>query len=354
MTAGPDLDHYLKTWAGSDPSRRDVAVTLSAMARAARAISELAGQGALAGPLGASTGKSGPTDEQKNLDLVAHGTIHEALRSTPVAWLLSEEEEAPVAVNAGAPLLVAIDPIDGSSNIDAGTTIGTIFSVLPAAENPPNAAGRGTVDAAGFLVPGSRQLAAGFFIYGSFTALALTVGQGTHLFTLDRASARFLTTATDIQIGAETREYAINGSNQRHWDGAIRTYVEDCLRGRDGPRSKDFNMRWTASPVADVYRILTRGGIFLYPGDARDGYHNGRLRLVYEANPLAYVIEQAGGAAASGESRILNIVPHALHEHTPFIAGSREEVAYVVRLHLEPQASGESSPLFGRRGLFRV
>ena len=349
MSAGPDLDHHLKTWAGQDPIRHDVAVTLSALARAARAISELVGQGALAGPLGAATGKCGPTDEQKNLDLIAHGTINEVLRGAPVALLLSEEAEAPIVVNPSTRLLVAVDPIDGSSNIDTGTTIGTIFSILPAGDP-----GIDTDPAASLHQSGSQQLAAGFFIYGSFTALALTVGQGTHLFTLDRVSGRFLTTASDVQIPAETSEYAINASNQRHWDRAVRIYVDDCLRGRDGPRGKDFNMRWTASPVADVYRILTRGGIFLYPGDLRDGYHNGRLRLIYEANPLAFVIEQAGGAAASGESRILNIVPRGPHEHTPIIAGSREEVAYVVRLHLEPQVSGEASPLFGRRGLFRV
>jgi fructose-1,6-bisphosphatase I len=157
-----------------------------------------------------------------------------------------------------------------------------------------------------------------------------------------------------VSIPAATREYSINGSNYRHWDEPVRTYVDDCLNGREGPRRKDFNMRWTASPVADVYRILSRGGIFLYPGDSREGYALGRLRLVYEANPLGWLIEQAGGAASNGYERVLGVVPSSLHQRMPFIAGSMTEVDYVVRLHLDPHAAGERSPLFGRRGLFRT
>jgi fructose-1,6-bisphosphatase I len=196
-------------------------------------------------------------------------------------------------------------------------------------------------------------LAAGFAVYGPSTTLAITYGEGTQIYTLDPATRQFLQTREDCIIPIVTQEYAINSSNYRHWDDATRTYADDILRGREGPRSKDFNMRWTATPAAEFQRILTRGGIFLYPGDLRPGYELGRLRLVYEANPLAWVVEQAGGAANTGRQRILDIVPHALHQHTPLIAGSRSEVEYLVRLLAEPHAAAERSPLFGRRGLFR-
>jgi fructose-1,6-bisphosphatase I len=209
------------------------------------------------------------------------------------------------------------------------------------------------VDMSSFLQAGQAQLAAGFALYGPFTSLVLTVGSGTQIFTLQRSTGKFLLTTHALDIPAATREYSINSSNYRHWDESIRTYVDDCMRGRDGPRGKDFNMRWTASPVADVFRLLTRGGIFLYPSDLRDNYSMGRLRLVYEANPLGWIIEQAGGAASNGLDRILDIVPTGLHQRTPFIAGSRTEVEYVVRLHHDPHGLGERSPLFGRRGLFR-
>jgi fructose-1,6-bisphosphatase I len=268
------------------------------------------------------------------------------LKDAPVATLGSEELEWPLPINPGAPLAVAVDPIDGSSNIDANTSIGTIFTVLPARCNG--------VDGSSFLQPGSTQLAAGFAVYGPFTSLILTVGAGTQIYTLKRSTNEFILTTAEASIPAATREYSINGSNYRHWDETIRTYVDDCLRGRDGPRGKNFNMRWTASPVCDIYRILVRGGIFLYPSDLRDNYTMGRLRLVYEANPLSWIIEQAGGAASNGLERILGLTPTSLHQRTPFIAGSRSEVEYVVRLSHDPHGLGERSPLFGRRGLFRT
>ncbi len=345
-SAAVDLEHYLQSWSDGSADRLAVARTVTVMTEAARTISDLAARGALDGRLGAPTGKRGPTDEQKRLDLVAEAAIRDALRAAPVAAMLSEETDRPDVLNPGAPLAVAVDPIDGSTNIDAGTTIGTIFSVLPAAP-PARAPGES------FLVPGRRQRAAGFLIYGSFTALALTVGEGTHLFTLDRAVGRFRMTAASIAIPQETAEYAINASNYRHWDHAVQAYFDDCASGREGPRGKDFNMRWTASPVADLYRILDRGGVFLYPGDGRDGYANGRLRLIYEASPLAFVVEQAGGAAISDRGPILDLVPEALHQHTPIVAGSREEVAYLARRLCEAQPEGGRSPLFARRGLFR-
>lgn len=346
MTDPVDLEGHLDRWAHGDAGRAPVATTIARLAEACRQISCLVARGALAGELGAETGKKSGVDPQKEVDVRANDLVLAALKGAPVAAFASEELESALPLNPGAPLAVAVDPIDGSSNIDADCSIGTIFTVLPARANG--------VDASSFLQPGVNQLAAGFAVYGPYTSLVLTVGEGTHIFTLDRTSGRFLLTHPSVAIPAVTREYSINGSNYRHWDEPIRTYVDDCLRGRDGPRGKDFNMRWTASPVADIYRILSRGGIFLYPGDLREGYSLGRLRLVYEANPLAWIIEQAGGAASNGTERILSLTPAALHQRTPIVAGSRTEVEYVVRLHLEPYGAGERSPLFGRRGLFRT
>lgn len=341
------LEDCLSHWArNGDGLRNDVTAVVARIASACASISALVGQGALAGPLGASTGRKSGVDPQKKLDLVAHDCISGEIRAAPVAALASEEQLEPQPINFGAPLLVSIDPIDGSSNIDANLSIGTIFSVLPAISRDG--------DPREFLQPGRRQLAAGFAVYGPATTLALTLGEGCMIFTLDRASGQFRLTEPDCIIPIATQEYSINASNYRHWDEAIRTYSDDCLHGREGPRGKDFNMRWTATPAADVHRILTRGGIFLYPGDLRDGYRLGRLRLVYEASPLAFVIEQAGGAASNGQRPILDLVPSQLHEHTPLFAGSRAEVQYLVRLLQEPHGVAERSPLFGRRGLFRT
>jgi fructose-1,6-bisphosphatase I len=209
------------------------------------------------------------------------------------------------------------------------------------------------VDAA-FLRPGTAQLAAGFVVYGPQTALVLTLRAGTHVFTLDRRTNTFVLTRADVRIPAGRREYAINASNYRHWDEPVRAYVDDCIAGADGPRGTDFNMRWIASLVAEAFRILARGGIFLYPSDARPGYERGWLRLVYEANPLALVVEEAGGAATDGENRILEISPTALHQRVPLVFGCRHKVERVAEYYAGRLPSpGERSPLFGRRGLFR-
>ncbi len=345
MTEVIELETYLDRWARAEASRANVAKAVNGMAAACREISKLVARGALAGSMGAPTGKKSGVDPQKEIDIVANDLIISAMREAPVATLASEELDAAMPLTAGAPLAVAVDPIDGSSNVDANVSIGTIFTILPALSNDAGAAS--------FMQSGTHQLAAGFCVYGPYTSLALTVGVGTQIFTLDPASSRFIRTAHSVLIPPVTTEYAINGSNYRHWEECMRIYTDDLLSGRDGPRGKDFNMRWTASPVSDIYRILSRGGIFLYPGDLRDGYSMGRLRLVYEANPLAWIIEQAGGAASSGRMRILDIVPESIHQRTPIIAGSRSEVDYVVRLHHEPHGAGEHSPLFSRRGLFR-
>ena len=341
-----DLQEYLEKWTGADSARKNVSATVMCLALACIRIAALVRQGSLAGALGGVTGKQSGVDPQKQVDVLANDLVAEVLRDAPVAWLASEELEVPQLICAGAPLAVAIDPIDGSSNIDANSSIGTIFTVLPAADD-----GNG---AAAFMRPGTQQLAAGFAVYGPYTSLVLTVGDGTHIFTLDPNSNTFIQTAGPVVIPSTTREYSINASNYRHWDDPVRTYTDDVLQGREGPRGKDFNMRWTASPVADLYRILSRGGIFLYPGDLREGYAFGRLRLVYEANPFAWIMEQAGGAASTGYQRILEITPSALHQRIPVLAGSKSEVDYVVRLHSDPHSLGERSPLFGRRGLFRT
>ncbi|MBI1648311.1 class 1 fructose-bisphosphatase [Hyphomicrobium sulfonivorans] len=339
------LAAYFSGWAGSRPARLAIAATMEALASAAAELSDLLALGALAGPMGRLTGRKGDVDEQKEIDLVANNLLIDVLRKAPVAALASEEMEAPLLLDAKAPLLVAVDPLDGSSNIDANASIGTIFTVLPALEH--------NEEPSAFLQRGVNQLAGGFFLYGPQTVLVSTVGAGTQIFTLDRRSGTFLLTHPKVELPLRTSEYAVNDSNTRHWDDPVRTYIDDCRRGKEGPRGRDFNMRWTGSPVADFYRILSRGGIYLYPGDKRREFRNGRLRLIYEASPLAWVVEQAGGAASTGRERLLEVSPKSLHQRIPLIAGSRKEVEHAARLHDGLQIRGERSPLFSRRGLLR-
>lgn len=341
-----DLADYLARWVDGNSDREDVAKTISALADATIEIDALIRKGPLAGALGATTGKQSGIDQQKKIDVLANDLILEALRKCPVSCFASEEMDNPLRIHADGKLAVAVDPIDGSSNVEANITLGTIFSVLPAL------AGGG--DGSSFMQQGRNQLAAGFAVYGPYTTLVVSVSAGTQIFTLDPLRRTYFRSFYSVAIPALTSEFAINSSNYRHWEDCVRIYVDDLLRGRDGPRGKDFNMRWTATPASDIYRILVRGGIFLYPGDLRDGYTSGRLRLLYEANPLAFIIEQAGGSASTGRTRILDVEPRTLHQHTPIVAGSKAEVDYVVRLHHEPHGPGERSPLFGRRGLFRT
>ena len=332
---------------GQDPRRVDRRHRSRACANVCRSIAQLIGAGALAGALGATRGDHGGGDIQKELDVIANDMIIAGARQAPVAAIASEELDEPIVLAPDAPLLVAVDPLDGSSNIDTNVSIGTIFSVLPA---PLDGA---ALDAAAFLQPGVRQLAAGYALYGPQTAFVLTLGAGTHVFTLDRVAVNSISPADRCACPPKTREFAINASNHRHWDEPIRIYVDDCLKGTEGPRGEDFNMRWIASMVAEAHRVLARGGIYMYPGDLRDGYRHGRLRLIYEANPVAWLIEQAGGAASTGMERILEITPAPVHQRVPLLFGSRDEVARLDRYHLDPYPLGERSPLFGRRGLFR-
>jgi fructose-1,6-bisphosphatase I len=342
------LHDHLDLWAGAAAERCAIAATVGAIARASAGLADLIAQGPLAGALDAVVGGNADGDAQKELDVRADKLFMAELCAAPVAVYASEESPAPVVLRPGAPLAVTIDPLDGSSNIDTNLSIGTIFGILPV---PPEVVDPVT---AACLQPGTAQLAAGFVVYGPRTALVLTLGDGVDVFTLDRRTGTYWLTRADVLIPPDKREYAINASNYRHWEEPIRTYVDDCIAGANGPRGEDFNMRWAASLVAEAFRILGRGGIFLYPRDNRPGYQKGRLRLVYEANPLALVMEQAGGGATDGERRILEIVPDALHQRVPLVFGARDKVDRVARYHDGTLPPAERSPLFGRRGLFRL
>ena len=348
MTTFVDLGEHLESWSGTDEARRHVADAVAAIAAGSVTIAGLIADGPLAGELAAERGGANADgDAQKELDVRAHDIILEKLAGTSVAFVGSEEAEQPVAVNPDGTLVVAIDPLDGSSNIDTNVSVGTIFSILPVRADSDRQ------PLSDLLQPGTAQLAAGLVVYGPQTAFILTLGDGTDVFTLDRKSGRFLRTREKLKIPANKREYAINASNYRFWDEPVRAYIDDCIAGSEGPRESDFNMRWIASLVAEVSRILTRGGIFLYPGDSRKGYRKGRLRLVYEANPVSFIVEQAGGMATDGTHRILEIDPVDLHQRVPFMFGATEKVERLIRYHTEPHGMAERSPLFGNRGLLR-
>jgi len=317
---GITLAAALEEWAGEDGGRQQVALTLNALARGAVALAAKIAEGPLGGDLGATLSSGEAGEGQKALDVIANELVISALAGAPVAAVASEENEAPVALAAGAPLLVAIDPLDGSSNIDTNVSVGTIYSILPydpAAHADP---------AAAVMRPGRHQVAAGFLAYGPATILVSTLGEGTQVFVYDREKADFFLARAAVEIPAETREYGVNQSNMRQWHAPMAAYLADCLAGKDGPRGKDFNMRWVGSMVADAFRIFTRGGVYIYPADKRKGYEAGRLRLIYEANPVAFLTEQAKGAATDGKTRILDIQPHHIHQHIPLVFGSRAEV----------------------------
>ena len=327
------LQDHLAGWAGDREQRRAVAETIQSIAGATARISALIAQGPIAGTFGAIVGNNADGDAQKALDVYANELLIASLESAPVAVLGSEEEETALVLNETAPLAVAIDLLDGSSNIDTNVSLATIFSILAArkvSEDSPESA---------LLHPGVNQLAAGFVIYGPQTALVLTVGEGTQIFTLERKTGRFLLTRAAVRIATNRCEYAINASNYRHWDEPVRAYIDGCIAGAEGPQGENFNMRWVASLVAETFRIFSRGGIFLYPRDTRSGYRNGRLRLTYEANPIAFLVEQAGGAATDGEHRILDIAPLGLHQRVPLVFGSRARSSWSPAITPSPTPS---------------
>ncbi|WP_233237398.1 class 1 fructose-bisphosphatase [Bordetella sp. LUAb4] len=313
----------------------EVRLLIEVVARACKAISHAVSKGALGGVLGALDTENVQGEVQKKLDVMSNEILLEANEwGGHLAGMASEEMETIHPIPNRYPkgeYLLLFDPLDGSSNIDVNVSIGTIFSVLRAHHDTPGQA----VTEQDFLQPGTKQVASGYAVYGPQTMLVLTVGNGVAGFTLDREMGSWVLTHEDMRIPEDTKEFAINMSNMRHWAPPVKHYIDDCLAGKTGPRGKDFNMRWVASMVADVHRILTRGGIFMYPWDSREPNKPGKLRLMYEANPMSLLIEQAGGAAIDGTQRILDIQPTQLHQRVSVILGSKNEVETVARYHQE-------------------
>ncbi|MGE0072910.1 MAG: class 1 fructose-bisphosphatase [Thiomonas sp.] len=337
---------------GTD-DQADLAALLVDVAAAVKAISAMTSKGALGGYLGALDSQNVQGETQKKLDVLSNDAMIQACEwGGLVAGMASEEMDDPYTLPKEferGPYLLVFDPLDGSSNTDVNVSVGTIFSVLRHSK-----IGDPTVQ--DYLQPGTRQVAAGYAIYGPATMLVLTVGKGTHGFTLDREIGNFILTHPNLQIPADTSEFAINTSNERFWEPPVQRYVAECKAGKTGPRGRDFNTRWIASMVADVHRILMRGGIFMYPKDTKDPSKPGRLRLMYEANPIGMIVEQAGGAASTGRGRILEVQPTSLHQRVPVMLGSKNEIERLERYHAEYDRGEDKvfdSPLFKERSLYR-
>jgi fructose-1,6-bisphosphatase I len=315
---------------GQIPSQ--LRLLLEIVARACKTIAISVNKGALGDVLGSADTENVQGEVQKKLDVISNEVLIEANEwGGHLAAMASEEMDSIHVVPNRYPqgeYLLLFDPLDGSSNIDVNVSIGTIFSVLRKVGHHHG------VSEEDFLQPGRAQAAAGYCVYGPQTTLVLTVGEGVAMFTLDRETGSWVLTANDVKIPADTREFAINMSNMRHWAAPVKRYIDECLAGKEGARGKDFNMRWVASMVADVHRILTRGGVFLYPWDQREPDKPGKLRLMYEANPMAFLIEQAGGLATNGRQQILDITPEKLHERVSVMLGSKNEVQRVTDYHL--------------------
>ncbi|AGW89311.1 MULTISPECIES: class 1 fructose-bisphosphatase [Cupriavidus] len=313
----------------------ELRLLIEVVARACKAISNAVSKGALAGVLGSAGTGNVQGETQQKLDVIANEVLLDANEwGGHLAAMASEEMESFYEIPNRYPkgeYLLLFDPLDGSSNIDVNVSIGTIFSVLHMPKPGQ------TVTEADFMQPGTHQVAAGYAVYGPQTTLVLTVGNGVHMFTLDREAGSFVLTQSNVTIPEDTKEFAINMSNMRHWAPPVRRYIDECLAGDEGARGKNFNMRWVASMVADVHRILTRGGIFMYPWDKREPGKPGKLRLMYEANPMAMLVEQAGGAATNGHERIMDVMPEKLHQRVSVILGSKNEVERVTRYHQEAE-----------------
>lgn len=311
----------------------DLRLLMEVVARAVKAIAVNVSKGALAGVLGEAGSDNVQGEAQKKLDVIANDILIQANEwGGHLAAMASEEVEEIQPISSDYPkggYLLLFDPLDGSSNIDVNISVGTIFSVLRSPESTQPAT------EADFMQPGTAQVAAGYSVYGPSTQLILTVGDGVHGFTLDREMGSFIYTNPYMTIPEDTKEYAINASNERFWEAPVQRYVNELKAGTEGPRGKDFNTRWVASMVADVHRILTRGGIFMYPLDSKMKEKGGKLRLMYEANPMALIVEAAGGAATTCRERILDIQPTKLHQRVPVVLGSKNEVERVTRYHLE-------------------
>jgi fructose-1,6-bisphosphatase I len=344
MDQHPTLDVYLGGTAPSLPQGNALASVVSCLAAAAVELADLIAAGPLAGIDGRHTGTNCGGDAQIDLDVAANDLMCSALRGAPVAAIVSEETELPEIFNAEAEFCVAIDPLDGSANLANNISTGTIFSIRPRSRDALSS----------FFEPGTAQRAAGCFIYGPQTTLVLAFADSVALFILDRKAREFVLVRRDIRIPVHAPEFAINMSNRRHWNGAVQAYINQCLLGAAGEHGEDFNMRWIGSLVAEAYRILVRGGVFLYPADTRRGYRDGRLRLLYEAHPIALIMEWAGGGASTGRDRILELSARMPHQRTPLIMGSAQAVRDLDVRHqgLQPLFESSDAPLFARRGLF--
>jgi fructose-1,6-bisphosphatase I/sedoheptulose-1,7-bisphosphatase/fructose-1,6-bisphosphatase I len=338
--------------AGATP---DLGALVLDLASGLKAISALLSRGVLADALGDAATRHSQDEGHRKLGVLANQILLDACeRGGTLIAIASEEMEQPYSIpreyRRGSYLL-AFDPLDGSSNLDVNLGVGTIFSISRRPEAQDG------IDRGEFLQPGSRQLCAGYALYGPSTMLVLTLGRGVHAFTLDPSANEFVLSHADLRIPKETREFAVNACNERFWEPPVRRYVEECLAGQTGPRGLDFNMRWTASLIAEVHRILIRGGLFIYPRDTKDAARQrGRFRLLYEAAPMAMIVEQAGGLASTGRARLLEVVPRELHERVPLILGSRREVERLVRYHLDhDRGLGRpyTDPLFKVRSLLR-
>ena len=309
----------------------ELRLLIEVVSRACKTISHAVGKGALGEVLGTTETENVQGEVQKKLDVISNDILLQANEwGGHLAAMASEEMESIHPIPNRYPkgeYLLLFDPLDGSSNIDVNVSIGTIFSVLKAPE------GMTTPTEKDFLQPGTKQVAAGYAVYGPQTVLVITTGNGVQMFTLDREMGSWVMTGRDMQIPEDTGEYAINASNVRHWQPPVKRYIDELQAGTTGPRGKDFNMRWIASMVADVHRILNRGGIFMYPADARDPGKPGKLRLMYEANPMSFIVEQAGGMATDGKQRILDITPEKLHQRVAVFLGSKNEVERVTGYH---------------------
>src|SRR5690606_35419081 len=304
----------------------ELAQVIETIANTCKDIDQLLQKGALAGVLGSAQHENVQGEEQKKRDIIPNDYMNDALKVHPnIGGLASEELDEFTPAQENGEFLVLFDPLDGSSNIDINMCVGTIFSILPA----QNA----VTKAEDFMQPGTNQAAAGYVLYGPSTMMALTVGAGVVFFTFDPETQEFLLTSENIQVAADTKEYAINASNQRHWEEPVKRYIGELQDGKTSVRGKDFNMRWVACMVGDIHRILCRSGIFLYPYDTKDPKKAGRLRLMYEANPMSMLMEQAGGASTTGRVRILEIQPTELHQRVPVVIGSKNEVDLVTHYH---------------------
>ena len=333
MQRQTSLDDFLSRWAGDDDDRKAVGEIISAIAGGLAQIDALVA--------------SAESGSGTHLAKASGALLANALKGTQTAFLASEKSTSVVELNKNGSLAVAIDPLDGHANIETNVTVGSIFAILPTRKSDG-----GSTESV-FYQPGTNLKAAGYAVYGPRTIMVFTTGDGSHMATLDRDSGKFIITRENMTINNGNREFAINVSNHRHWFEPVRAYIDDCLEGDEGLRGGNYNMRWIKSLTAETFRIMIQGGVFLYPGDARDGFDCGRLRLLYEAMPIAMVIEQAGGMATDGIDRILDMAPEELLQRVPLVFGAVDEVSRVREYHESPLIKGSTSPLFNSRGLFR-